>query len=70
MRRMFSRGSFRAVKDETVKFNQPGLITQEPGNISRSQLPCEVSVIVVQIETTRGRLARYRTRVLAGSGAR
>jgi hypothetical protein len=32
--------------------------------------PGEVSVMVVQIATTRGRLPRYRTRVLAGSGAR
>ena len=32
--------------------------------------PGEVTVMVVQIETTRGRLPRYRTRVLAGSGAR
>ena len=32
--------------------------------------PGEVTVMVVQIETARGRLPRYRTRVLAGSGAR
>jgi hypothetical protein len=32
--------------------------------------PGEVSVMVVQIEITRGRLPRHRTRVLAGSGAR